>query len=476
MEEQQRSVVLLDRTIFQLALQTRELSRRRDELTLQIKACGADITERKSFTETMHKHIKDLEEEITVMQNTVKQIKDNAKSMKANNRLLQHYEMTLKEELEKKQENYIQDKKEYEERIASYRNVFQQHKEFYCRNPLAKQLLAIQSEKEDIEGRIKALEDQIALKQEDVLGAAVNSSLSESQAESVSAQLTEAEPVAQRDQQPEVEASFSIASLHLNPTEEPLREVDNISLTGEEICGDAMNKRSAPETLCYPPGSNREAMAQKPPSDQRSGGAEPDQQWGPKTQDEPAGLPAREEEMMEEEEEEEQPLPLADEEGDAVDDDDDDDQRDNAPPHSFLSPMIQPQSAPGRMKLVPSTPTFSINSSPSVSPGPVSSHRKSPTFLFSTTSDPSTPSFSGFGFDMGSAQEEDSPFAFTSSYFSGKKGDSESPSGPGFLFNEAQRPEGEFHFSFSSKRPVGSGASQDEPAKEEVFPFSFTYS
>ena len=63
---------------------------------------------------------------------------------------------------------------------------------------------------------------------------------------------------------------------------------------------------------------------------------------------------------MEEEEEEEQPLPLADEEGDAVDDDDDDDQRDNAPPHSFLSPMIQPQSAPGRMKLVPSTPTFSI--------------------------------------------------------------------------------------------------------------------
>ena len=30
--------------------------------------------------------------------------------MKANNRLLQHYEMILKEELEKKQENYNQDK------------------------------------------------------------------------------------------------------------------------------------------------------------------------------------------------------------------------------------------------------------------------------------------------------------------------------------------------------------------------------
>ena len=89
----------------------------------------------------------------------------------------------------------------------------------------------------------------------------------------------------------------------------------------------------------------------------------------------------------------------------------------------------------------------SLSSSPSVSPRPGSSHRKSPTFLFSTTSDPGTSSFSGFGFDMGSAQEEvrarrgrsslglmwpcyslfnvnmysqDSPFAFTSSYFSGK--------------------------------------------------------
>ena len=58
------------------------------------------------------------------------------------------------------------------------------------------------------------------------------------------------------------------------------------------------------------------------------------------------------------EEEEEQPLLLADEEDDAVEEDDD--QRDSAPPHSFSSPMIHPQSPLGRMKLVPSTPTFSI--------------------------------------------------------------------------------------------------------------------
>lgn len=54
----------------------------------------------------------------------------------------------------------------YEERHESYRNVFQKHKEFYCKNPLAKKLLEIQSVKEDNDCRIKDLEDQIAMKQD----------------------------------------------------------------------------------------------------------------------------------------------------------------------------------------------------------------------------------------------------------------------------------------------------------------------
>ncbi|CAL8265810.1 unnamed protein product [Lota lota] len=300
-------------------------------------ASRADVAERKAFIETMHNKIKKLEDEIAVKQNTVKQIKDNAKSMKANNRLLQHYEMTLKGELEKKQENYNHD--------------------------------------------------------------------------NVSAQLTEVEPVAQRDHQAEVDGGFSkgIASLHLNPTEE-----------------------------------------------------------------DPAGSLAREEEMeemMEEEEEEEQPLLVAEEEDDDVDDDND--RRDTALPHSFLPPKINPLSPPGRMKLVPSTPTFSINSSPSISPGRGSSHHKSPTFLFSTTSDPSTPSFPGFGFDMGSAQEENTIIMSRCSRYCCLNHERVA-AGPGFLFDETERPEGEFHFSFS-KSPGGSGSSQDKAA-EDAFPFSFNYS
>ena len=61
----------------------------------------------------------------------------------------------------------------YQERIERYRKVFQQHKESYCKNPLAKQLLMIQSGKEELESRIKACEDQITAKEkalQDLLG------------------------------------------------------------------------------------------------------------------------------------------------------------------------------------------------------------------------------------------------------------------------------------------------------------------
>ncbi|KAK0149505.1 hypothetical protein N1851_009761 [Merluccius polli] len=361
----------------------------------------------------------------------------------------------------------------YGERIASYRNVFQQHKEFYFKNPLAKQLLAIQSEKEDIECRIKALEDQIAMKQEDlktVVGTTVDPPLTENQAENVLAQRTEVEPVTQCDHQTDV--SSSIASLHLNQTE----KVAKRNFTGKEISCDVIKKSSVP-------------------SDQKSS-ADPDQQCGRKTQEDPAGSSAREEEMKEEEEEdeegedeeedeeeEEQQSPPVTDEGDD-DGDDVNDQSDTALPHSSSPPRNNPPSPLGRMKRVPSTPTFSINS-PNVSPGRGSSHRKSPSFLFSTNSGPSTPSFPGFGFDIGSAQEEvrskergktyDSPFAFTSSYFSEKVPHSHKhPLHTRFLFDHAERPEEDFHFSFS-KSPGGSGSSQDKAA-EDAFPFSFTYS
>ena len=59
-------------------------------------------------------------------------------------------------------------RKAYEEKIASYRKVFQKHKEHYCRNPLAQKLLKLQAEKEEIESRIKGCDDEITMNQEEL--------------------------------------------------------------------------------------------------------------------------------------------------------------------------------------------------------------------------------------------------------------------------------------------------------------------
>lgn len=56
----------------------------------------------------------------------------------------------------------------YEERIASYRKIFRSHKEYYCQNPLAQKLLMLQAEKEEIESRIKACDDEITVKQKEL--------------------------------------------------------------------------------------------------------------------------------------------------------------------------------------------------------------------------------------------------------------------------------------------------------------------
>lgn len=56
----------------------------------------------------------------------------------------------------------------YEERIVSCRKTFQSHKEYYCKNPHAQKLLTLQAEKEGIESRIKACDDEITLKQKEL--------------------------------------------------------------------------------------------------------------------------------------------------------------------------------------------------------------------------------------------------------------------------------------------------------------------
>lgn len=59
-------------------------------------------------------------------------------------------------------------RKVYEERLANYRKTFESHKDHYCQNPLAQKLLTLQAEKEEIESRIKACDDEITMKQKEL--------------------------------------------------------------------------------------------------------------------------------------------------------------------------------------------------------------------------------------------------------------------------------------------------------------------
>lgn len=59
-------------------------------------------------------------------------------------------------------------RKVYEKRLANYRKIFESHKENYCKNPLAQKLLALQAQKEEIESRIKACDDEITRKQKEL--------------------------------------------------------------------------------------------------------------------------------------------------------------------------------------------------------------------------------------------------------------------------------------------------------------------
>ncbi|XP_023136565.2 uncharacterized protein LOC111575579 [Amphiprion ocellaris] len=141
-----------------------------------------------------------------------------------------------------------------------------------------------------------------------------------------------------------------------------------------------------------------------------------------------------------------------------------------APSEEASSHETNPQPFPATMTAVPSTPTFSFSFSPASSPHQGTSDAKSPAFLFSLNSGPSTPGFPGFGFDVGSSQLEDSSFAFTGSLFGEKKTtESKSSNCPEFLFNQPEQSE-DFQFAFASK-----SQSANKETSRDDFPFSFNF-
>ncbi|XP_029568307.1 uncharacterized protein LOC115161457 isoform X2 [Salmo trutta] len=450
----------MDSLLLQLALQTRDIAQKRDQINQQIQIGKANVADKKSYIKGIQKNIRKLEEESHHKQNIVKHLKGNTKSLKGTNSLLLQYEKTLQAELERRRDNCNEDMKVYQERIERYRKVFQQHRESYCQNPLAKQLLMIQSEKEELESRIKACEDQITAKEkvlQDLLGQTLSI---ENPLESISGLLTAAESHRQSPPQTEDDhqSPLDISSLHL-------------SQEGHEKRGEG-NEEHLEKTFAHPPSQGEthcdlwsypEAMDEIHSSAQEEGSLLEEQKERLNTSS-TVGM----EEVKERGTEggEEHPTPLITEEEEK---------------NEGMGAAFSPQT-PARMKAVSSTPTFSLNShsgSPSHLDG---STGKSPAFLFSMSSAPSptTTDFSGFhcGFELGSGQEEEPPFPFSSSYFSSEKKPSGSKSPSGFLFArpESEKSEDGFEFPFSSKSPGRPSTSREKGSGAgDSFPFSFNF-
>ncbi|KAM6955787.1 uncharacterized protein PEZ65_005508 [Lycodopsis pacificus] len=386
--------------------------------------------------------------------------KANAKGMKATNGLLLQYEHALKAELESRKASYHQDMEVYEERITGCRKTFQSHKEYYYQNPAAQNLLTLQADKEEVEFRIKACDDQIMMKQKELdqlTGPAVDTSSTETPPDGVSGQQPVAEPEEQSDHQTEEErhASIDISSLHLNQTK-------NGNNTSVEANAEEIREENKVQytSVCSPSsgGENSELWSCQPLDEQRH----------------PDELHPDEQEQETEQEDQVLQSAVEVEEDVAMDEEQTASGEDNEGLAAFPQSSSRdkhPQSTPLEMTAVPSTPTFPFNFSPARSPQHGTSDTKSPAFLFSLNSEPSTPGFSGFGFEAGSSQDEESPFAFAGSFFNEKKtAEPKSSTCPEFLFGQPEQTEA-FQFAFSSKSPQTS--KKDNTGDD--FPFSFNF-
>lgn len=455
----------IDQLLFHLALQTRELSQKKNEINQQIKVSRANIAEKKSYIEAINRNIEQLEEEISVKQSTVTRNKAHAKRMKATNGLLLQYEQTLKAELEKRKANYNHDTEVFQERIASYRKIFQEHKEYYLQNPVAEKLLVLKAEKEEIECRIKAWDEQITMKQKELdhlTGPVVTSFSTEKLPDSafglqpVTEQENGFDHQAARDREP----SIDISSLHLNQTTSGHKTSDeevNADEIHEENIQDLPTCSTSPEKGSKELWSSQQFCDQNHPEDMHN--EEQEEETSQEHQEKLPGVFYAEEIFESEMEKgaathEEQP---------PRDKDDEELATSSQPP----SQETDPQS---KITIASSTPTFSFNFSPASSKDQGSSETKSPAFLFSLNSDPNTPGFPGFGFDVGSSQEEDF-FGFTGSLFTEKNtAESKSSFSPQFLFDQPETCE-DFQFAFATKSPQS--AKKENSGND--FPFSFNF-
>ncbi|KAF7709733.1 hypothetical protein HF521_016583 [Silurus meridionalis] len=437
--DDQSGLVNLDNLLLQLALETRELDQKKDDLTQQIQMYRVNIQEKGKCIEESHKAIKKLEEDIQQKENTVKCCKDIVISLRGTSDLLLQYEKMLEAELERRQESYNQDMKMFQERMENYWKIFQQHKEEYLRNPLATKLLKIHSENEEIEKRIRATEDEIIAKEKVLKALQVDKDTCYSVQKPIERNEQQAAPPegdTRSEADPEAQATKT--------------EQEDIQIEQDEKCLEKNQDQAdgSDESNSCEVGVTGSSLWTNSEIREPRQGAEQNAQEHTVEVDMNMNTSCGSdvlEEMMQAEEQKECAEATADECGNE-----------------------RAEHVPS----VPITPTFSQTSSQSSSQGQKEG-RDTPSFVFSLNSGPNTPTFSGFdcNFEVEPSQHEESSFMFSSSYFSKTSPESNLP---GFLFDESEnRTEEDFAFSFSSKSPQpssgGSGGAGD------AFPFSFSF-
>ncbi|XP_054642317.1 uncharacterized protein LOC129187291 isoform X2 [Dunckerocampus dactyliophorus] len=445
----------IDSLLCQLVIEVRELSVKKTQIDRQIEVCKADIAERRTDNQRTRKNIDNLDEDIELKQNTLKHNRAVAKSMKATQALLLQYERTLITELESVKVNYSNDKEVYAEKIASYSKLLQSHEK-----PFAQKLKAYNV---DMDSRIKACHDQVTIKAKEgghLTDTSPSSSSSKKPADSDPEQL----PTAELDKETE---NVSVDDSATVITSVSLDEIKKRWQSGPEAAADGNieemdTEREAqewPSCSADETRSNKQIVRLNPQTEESTEmhhkEAE-DQETGTVSTAKKAAVSevveGAEEEMEERTAEQEQD-PANEGNGDQV----------------TLHEVPHPPSSSALAGTVPVTPMLRFNFSPACSPIQETSDTKSPAFTFSLNSNPCTPGFSSFGFDVVSSCDEDLSFPFGSSVFSEKENVEPQSGGLDFLFKQTEQSE-DFQFAFASKSPAASKAkTMDE------FPFSFNF-
>ncbi|RVE58089.1 hypothetical protein OJAV_G00205800 [Oryzias javanicus] len=461
--DEQISLKNIDGLLFQLGHQSRELSQQKKTICQQIQVFRAGIDEKKSYNETMCGNLKKLEEEVRVKQGTLTLTKENAKSMKETASFLLQHEQTLRAELESRKSGYDRDREIYEERISDCTKTFESYEEGYFQNPLAQKLLKLQTENEEIECRIMACDDQITMKEKELdflTRPPMNSVSSEKTTESQEPEQEEAESREGGD------SSLDVSSLCINQKIDLQIEDSNAEMidqqnkaTNSPTCNSSKEKADNP-LWSHPQSDDVHATSDPVRSPKPSQPLEND--MNSKAQEEEA--PQQDKEDLASDSQNEMENKAAEDEEDPPCDEG----------HAAVFPQASPaesnlQAFPENVAHAPPTPTFAFQFSPTSSPCQGAAERKSPAFLFPVNSNPSTPGFSGFGFD--SSQDEESSFPFSASFFNEKKTPEKKDSScQKFLFEHPEQ-SGDFQFAFPDKSPQP--GSKD--AIGDDFPFSFNF-